>query len=108
MWKYSTPKVRQYVACRRSISSRSDAVRQPRKSAHLDHAVEVGRPEAELGGLEQRMTRGLVGERVQVGLEVAELTVGVHEAEDAEHRLGVAAQHRLRGVVLRRSAASAA
>src|SRR5438034_483233 len=54
------------------------------EAAARDHAVEVLLAEAELGGLEERMARGLRRERVQVGDQVPELAVGVDQVEDAD------------------------
>ncbi len=58
------------------------------KAPALDHPVQVGVAETELGRLEQRMPFGLGRERVQVGDQMAELAVGVHQIEDADDRLG--------------------
>ena len=51
----------------------------------LDHPSQVGFREAQLRGLEKRMTGGLRRERIQMRDQVAELAVGMHEVGDLEY-----------------------
>src|SRR5205823_10876742 len=54
--------------------------RQADEVAGVEGAVEIAFVEAELGEVQQRVAGALLAERVEVGQEVAEVAVGVDEA----------------------------
>jgi hypothetical protein len=58
--------------------------------AGIDDAIEVGIAQAELGEFQQRVAGAPLAERIEVGEEVAEVAIGVDEADDAD-LLGAAA-----------------
>ncbi len=57
---------------------------QPDEGIGVEGAIEVGFGQAELGQLQQRVRCLGLAERIEVGQEMAEVAVGIDQADDAD------------------------